>query len=248
LKKRIRVIAGPNGSGKSSYIHKVLAAQGVNLGIYVNADDIELALKINGRFSFSMFGLNLSKATILTEFSTSTFLTRLDKTAFFDAIEVTDNQISIIQNSINSYVAAMIADIARQYLLRAEQSFTFETVMSDKSKLEFLQKAKSQGFRIYLYFVTTETPLINIARVKNRVETGGHNVSEDKIQQRYYRTMNLLFDAVTISDRAFLFDNSNDFTFVAAIENGEQVTIEVEDDQIPNWFIDYIEEKVNTNQ
>ncbi|MFN0200895.1 MAG: hypothetical protein ACKVTZ_05215 [Bacteroidia bacterium] len=248
MKKRIRVIAGPNGSGKSSYIHKVLAAEGVNLGIYVNADDIEKTLKDNGAFTFDIFGLNLTKEIILTELLKSSFLEKIDQKVFFDAIQVSDNQITMLQNSINSYVAAMIADISRQYLLRTEQSFTFETVMSDKSKLEFLQKAKSQGFRIYLYFVTTETPLINIARVKNRVETGGHNVSEDKIQQRYYRTMNLLFDAVTISDRAFLFDNSNEFTFVAAIENGEQVTIEVEDDQIPNWFIDYIEEKVKPNE
>jgi predicted ABC-type ATPase len=38
------VVAGPNGSGKSSLIAQ-LRTRGVNLGTYINADDIELGLK-----------------------------------------------------------------------------------------------------------------------------------------------------------------------------------------------------------
>jgi predicted ABC-type ATPase len=38
------VIAGPNGSGKSSLIAR-LRARGIDLGAYINADDIELGLK-----------------------------------------------------------------------------------------------------------------------------------------------------------------------------------------------------------
>jgi predicted ABC-type ATPase len=38
------VIAGPNGSGKSSLIRKLTSIPEINLGTYINADDIELGL------------------------------------------------------------------------------------------------------------------------------------------------------------------------------------------------------------
>jgi predicted ABC-type ATPase len=38
------VIAGPNGSGKTSLIKKLMAQPGIDLGTYINADDIELGL------------------------------------------------------------------------------------------------------------------------------------------------------------------------------------------------------------
>jgi predicted ABC-type ATPase len=38
------VIAGPNGSGKSSLIQKLMTMPEINLGTYINADDIELGL------------------------------------------------------------------------------------------------------------------------------------------------------------------------------------------------------------
>jgi predicted ABC-type ATPase len=39
--KRMRVFAGPNGSGKTTIFKGILNESKVNLGIYVNADEIE---------------------------------------------------------------------------------------------------------------------------------------------------------------------------------------------------------------
>lgn len=41
--RRLRIFAGPNGSGKSTIIHIVKDA-GIDLGMYVNADDINKEL------------------------------------------------------------------------------------------------------------------------------------------------------------------------------------------------------------
>lgn len=45
--------------------------------------------------------------------------------------------------------------------------------MSHVSKVEFLREAQIQGFKTYLYFVSTVDPDINIARVNYRVSMGG---------------------------------------------------------------------------
>lgn len=42
--KRMRVFAGPNGSGKTTIFKGMLAREAIQLGVYVNADEIELHL------------------------------------------------------------------------------------------------------------------------------------------------------------------------------------------------------------
>ena len=74
-------------------------------------------------------------------------------------------------------------------------SFTYETVMSHISKVELLNYAKLKGFRTYLYYIATDDPEINISRVKNRVNLGGHNVPENLIIDRYHRSLDLLINA-----------------------------------------------------
>ena len=94
--------------------------------------------------------------------------------------------------------------------------------MSSDDKVALLAKAQSLGFGTYLYYVSTEDPQINISRVSNRVNLGGHNVPQDKIVQRYYRSLDLLFEAIKYSNRTYLFDNSGvSKTFIASIEEGK---------------------------
>ncbi len=53
---------------------------------------------------------------------------------------------------------------------------------------------------------------------------GGHPVPEQKIIERYYRSMDLLMQAIECCDRAYLFDNSSDgiqASFLAEIEAAE---------------------------
>jgi len=63
-----------------------------------------------------------------------------------------------------------LSDIIRNKLLDQNIDFTFETVMSSPDKVNFLHRAKDAGFRVYLYYVATENPEINISRVAHRVK------------------------------------------------------------------------------
>lgn len=111
--------------------------------------------------------------------------------------------------------------------------------MSSKDKLTFLAKAKEKGVRNYLYYIATEDPSINISRVQNRVIMGGHPVPEDKIISRYYRSLELLKEAVQLTHRAYIFDNSGlEQTWLAEITNGTD--LEVKADYLPSWFERYL--------
>lgn len=54
----------------------------------------------------------------------------------------------------------------------------------------------------------TNNPKINILRVENRVEKGGHGVPRDKIKSRYYRSLKMLPLLVELSDICHVYDNS----------------------------------------
>jgi predicted ABC-type ATPase len=98
-----------------------------------------------------------------------------------------------------------------------------------------MRKAKKHGFRVYLYFISLDNPNMNIGRVKTRVEQGGHDVPEDKIRERYQRTMDQLLDAIKLADKSFIFDNSYSEPKLFAISNNDELEI-IDTEFIPSWF------------
>lgn len=80
--------------------------------------------------------------------------------------------------------------------------------MSHLGKVEFLQQAQQIGYRTYLYYVATDDPSINVSRVANRVAMNGHDVPSEKIIARYYKSLELLTEAIRHTNRAYIFDNS----------------------------------------
>ena len=61
--------------------------------------------------------------------------------------------------------------------------------MSHHGKVSFLQEAIENNYRVYLYFIATEDPDININRVNVRVANHGHYVDSEIIKSRYYRSL-----------------------------------------------------------
>lgn len=224
--KRLRVFAGPNGSGKST-LKKILNEK--LLGIYLNPDDIEKELKE---------GIDLSKFKITTN--------NIELSSYFDEnknfyevknFKLDKNIFSV--KTPNSYIASILTSFIRYKLIETNNSFSFESVMSGSDKIEFLKQAKNKGFKIYLYFIATYDPIINIKRVENRVKLGGHSVPEDKIVSRYYRSINNLVKIIPYTDRCYIFDNSNTSrVWLCEIEEAKKVEIKV--DEIPEWFMDVL--------
>jgi len=239
---RIRMFAGPNGSGKST-IKEYLAPH--QIGAYLNADELEKELCITQSLSLDDYHRDLS-ATDLIEFLKQKKRKQDDQLLPLLAKQPTilDDRLIIFEKSeIDSYLCARIIDFIRMAFLQLKISFTFETVMSHISKVEFLKEAQKQGFKTYLYFVATVDPKINIARVEYRVHSGGHNVPEHKIKERYYRSLDLLMPAIEVSDRAYIFDNSSHgekASFIAEIEKAELLKLNPAVEFFPRWFVEKI--------
>jgi predicted ABC-type ATPase len=119
------------------------------------------------------------------------------------------------------------AERLRQECVNRPEDFAFVTVSSHPSKLDLIARAKAAGFIVKLYFVSTENPMLNVARVRQRVAEGGHSVPEDKVITRYRRTMSHLPAACLLVDEAVLFDNSGlSMRAVAQISwSGEQAYV-----------------------
>ena len=106
--------------------------------------------------------------------------------------------------------AAQMAEGLREALLRARADFTFETVLSTNRNLDLIRRAKTAGYAITSVFMLTANVSVNVARVRARVATGGHNVPEDKIRSRYQRSLANLPVLINLSDTAIVIDNTSD--------------------------------------
>ena len=238
---RLRMFAGPNGSGKSTF--KTIIRPEL-IGIFINPDEIEKEIRDFDFLDLESYGVQTTKEEILDFFIQSQLLKNADLLDDARELRFNDDKLSFSNSGVNSYFASVAADFIRHKLIVSSKSFTFETVMSFPDKVEFLRTAQSRGYRTYLYYVATEDPAINISRVRYRVKMGGHSVPEDKIVSRYKRSLDLLKEAISFTNRAYIFDNSTQgHIWLAEITDGQ--LLEMKTDQVPAWFKNALESKFN---
>lgn len=130
-------------------------------------------------------------------------------TQYFDIIgEYTNADDMVRTMGLSNIEAAQIADKKRYDSIKGKRDFTFETVLSSSYKLELLRKAKEEGYFLKGVFVLTKDPYINIARVRARVEAGGHNVDTDTITRRYYKSLDNIKELMNLCDILHVYDNT----------------------------------------
>ena len=98
----------------------------------------------------------------------------------------------------------------REQLLQDHKDFIFETVLSSDAKVDFLKRAKDEDYFIRMFFICTETPAINAARIAKRVMEGGHDVPINKIISRYEKAIVNAIRVTEFADRVYIYDNSID--------------------------------------
>ena len=156
--------------------------------------------------------------------------------AFFASgkIKINDDFVIFTREAVNSYTVAMLAGFFRSEYLANGISFSTETVFSHPSKIDLLKTAQSKGFRTYLYFVSTESPEINIQRVASRAKSGGHDVPYNKIVERYQRCLDNVASSLPFLNRAYFFDNTGvDIHFIAETNEGKWTLYA---STLPQWF------------
>ena len=111
-------------------------------------------------------------------------------------------------------------------LANARRSFAFESTLSTRSYLPWLQSLCTSGYQFHLIFLWLRSVQLGIERVAERVRCGAHQVSEDVIRRRYNRGLRNLFELyLPIADTWAVFDNS---------ESGSPVIIATGDGRTKN--------------
>lgn len=238
-------MAGPNGSGKSTILQEV--RKKFFSGPFVNADEIEKALKEKHLINLpSLYDLvledDLFSHFLLNEGKSWTEKAKAEGN--FISIK-SSNGMLVCNENPSPYDAALAADFIRLELLKKGETFTFETVLSHHSKINFLKQSLQAGYKNYLYFICTVDPAINIERVSQRVALGGHDVAEEKIIKRYSESLKVLPQIIPLCHRVYLFDNSTEgrsIEPVAEIDDKKRFIVKTE--SIPWWVEEFVVEPI----
>lgn len=95
-------------------------------------------------------------------------------------------------------------------LAAVKANFAFETTLASRSfKQMIIMLKRESGYSSHLVFLWLQSPELALARVINRVEMGGHSVSEDIIRRRYSSGLKNFFNLyLPIIDSWYFYDNS----------------------------------------
>ena len=231
------MFAGPNGSGKSILYQQLIKQNAFHEIPYINADEIKIKLNAGTEIIAPVPLHDITRYIMQTGFYKEGKVTSKDLLQ----LEMTDTSIFFAYKGkeCGDYLPAALADALREFFIIQDLSFTFETVMSHPSKIDFMKRAKEKGYKVYLYYITTSDPEINRLRIDQRVREGGHSVPEKKIFDRYLRSLPLLKEALPVTDRAYLFDNSCETPeLVAEVTNG--TSVHFFNDDIPEWALSFL--------
>ena len=137
--------------------------------------------------------------------------------------------------------AVRIAAERREACLRDRRSLAFETVLSAPDKPEFVRRAIAAGFFVRVFFVGTERPEINAARIARRVLEGGHDVPIRKIVDRWGRSIANAASIATEVDRLYLYDNSIDDREAQLVIRASEGRLAKEYAQLPAWVVPIVD-------
>src|ERR1051325_258218 len=107
--------------------------------------------------------------------------------------------------------------------LRRRETFALETTLSGLTYVRLFRRAKRRGYELKLYYLWLPSPDVAVARVRERVRKGGHDVPATDIRRRFHRSLaNLMRHYLPLADSWTVFDNSGDNpTLVAENESGK---------------------------
>lgn len=109
---------------------------------------------------------------------------------------------------------------------QAKKDFAFETTLSGRSYAPMLRKMTTTGFRLHMFYLWIPSPELALLRIRDRVESGGHNVPERDVRRRFGRTLGNLFRLYRpLLDTLHFFDNSSDTPRLVFKDEAGQITI-----------------------
>lgn len=111
--------------------------------------------------------------------------------------------------------------------IEVHQTIGVETVLSSAKYRRLVEKAQQHGFEICLVYVFVKSVELQLERIKARVAKGGHDVPEDKVKSRRFRSIKQMPWFFWQADRAWIFDNSGEAPALVAFKQATRIDGEV---------------------
>lgn len=106
------------------------------------------------------------------------------------------------------------------YYIENKISFNQETTLCGRSIIKNIKKAKLLGFYVVVNYIGVDNPEIAKERVAIRVSKGGHGISNEAIERRYYESLENLKVILNICDEINIYDNTDKFKRIAVVNLG----------------------------
>jgi len=101
----------------------------------------------------------------------------------------------------------MLSEI-RAYAAKGE-SFAFETTLSGRVYARLIPRWQQSGYQVKLFFLRLDSPELAVARVRQRVKAGGHNIPNPVIHRRFKAGLDYLETLYKpLVDEWAVYDNS----------------------------------------
>ena len=114
-------------------------------------------------------------------------------------------------------------------LIEAGTDFIVEVTLSGKGFARTISRLKSAGYTVTIVFIFLKSPETSVARVRNRVQAGGHHVPTEDVIRRFYRSKhNFWYTYRDMVDNWHLFYNSGEHPQEVASGEGNEMTVENE--------------------
>jgi predicted ABC-type ATPase len=91
-----------------------------------------------------------------------------------------------------------------------KQTYAFETTLGGYTMTRLLIEAAQAGLKVKIWYAGLESVELNLARVKARVELGGHDIPEADIRKRWNSSRRNLLKLLPHLDSLRLYDNSEE--------------------------------------
>lgn len=111
-------------------------------------------------------------------------------------------------------------------LIETERDFVVEVTLSGKGFERIISRLKRAEYTVAIVFIFLKSPETCVARVRNRVQAGGHHVPTEDVVRRFYRSKhNFWYTYRYLVDRWSLFYNSVEHFQEVASGEGNSFTI-----------------------
>lgn len=178
--------------------------------------------KKNNKQAYIIAGPNGAGKTTSAKYLLTKFL---DINEFVNADEIARGLSPFNPRSVDLTASKLMLNRIKS-LMKAEKNFAFETTLSGRNYVKLIAELQKESYLVNLIFLYLDNPQEAKKRVAYRVKTGGHFISDEDIERRYFRGLkNLIDEYLDIINYAIVIDATSTQREIIAKKTDKQLKI-----------------------